>query len=492
MKRIIHTMKIEVVLSFIVLMMISCSGNHKSSIKTAVTDTLELPEQVLKSKVNIDLPEIREKGKLTAITSYSSTSFFIYRGQLMGFEYELLRWLAEYLDLELEIQIAGNLDRLVTMLNTGIGDIIAHNLTITKDRREYLLFTDYHTLTKQVLVQRKPHNWRNMKRHNIDDQLIRNPIDLIGKPVHVRLNTAYYERMRNLSEEIGGDINIVLAPSNYVTEEIIKMVAENDIKYTVSDQNIALLNQTYYPILDVETDVSFSQQIAWAVRKNSPELHAAVNKWINEIRGSTKYNVIYNKYFKNKKAFKKRIKSEFFSRTGNRISKYDDIIKKYASEIGWDWRLLASLIYQESNFNPKTQSWAGAVGLMQLLPGTAKSFGISNLRDPEENLKAGTAYLRYLTDFWEQIPDSLTRQKFILASYNAGPGHVTDARNLTRKFKRDPDQWDNHVEYYLLMKSHPEFYNDEIVKYGYCRGEEPTRYVREITERYQYYETMLN
>lgn len=480
----------------ILLSIIFSSCKHKGQTGNAqednVKDTIAYQKQVLESQVEIDLPEIKEKGALTAITSYSSTSFFIYRGQLMGFEYELLRWLADYLELELEIQIAENLDRLVTMLNTGAGDIIAHNLTITKERKEYLLFTDYHTLTKQVLVQRKPENWRRMKRHNIDDQLIRNPIELIGKPVHVRLNTAYYERMQNLSEEIGGDIIIVLAPSNFVTEEIMKMVADNDIKYTIADQNIALLNQTYYPILDVETDVSFPQQIAWAVRKNSPELHAAVNNWINEIRGSTKYNVIYNKYFKNKKAFKKRIKSEFFSRTGNRISKYDDIIKKYASEIGWDWRLLASLIYQESNFNPKTRSWAGAVGLMQLLPGTAKSFGVNDLQNPEENLKAGTAYLRYLSDYWKQIPDSLMRQKFILASYNAGPGHVTDARNLSQKFKRDPDQWDDHVEYYLLMKSHPEFYNDEIVKYGYCRGEEPTRYVREITERYQYYATMLN
>lgn len=409
----------------------------------------------------------------------------------MGFEYELLRWLADYLDLELEIQIAENLDRLVTMLNKGKGDIIAHNLTITKERKKHLLFTDYHTLTKQVLVQRKPQNWRSMKQHRIDEQLIRNPIDLIGKAVHVRLNTAYYERMQNLSEEIGGDIELVLAPSHYVTEEIIKMVAENKIKYTVADQNIALLNQTYYPNLDVETEVSFPQRIAWAVRKNSPELQKAVNEWIHEIRGSAKYNVIYNKYFKNKKAFKKRIKSEFFSRTGNRVSPYDELIKKYATDIGWDWRLLASLIYQESNFNPSSKSWAGAVGLMQLLPGTARSFGVSNLLDPEENIKAGTSYLDYLADYWEQIQDSLMRQKFILASYNAGPGHVLDARNLAQKYDKNPDVWEDNVEYYLLMKSHPEYYNDEIVKYGYCRGEEPSRYVREITERYQYYTTLL-
>jgi membrane-bound lytic murein transglycosylase F len=480
------------VFTFFILIITSCTNNSSEKTNKTSSDSLAISNQVLESQVNIDLPEIKEKGTLTAITSYSSTSFFIYRGQLMGFEYELLRWLADYLELELEIEIAQNLDMLVTMLNQGKGDIIAHNLTITKERKEYLKFTNYHTLTKQVLVQRKPNNWHLMKIHRIENKLVRNPIHLIGKQVHVRKNTAYYERLTNLSEEIGGDIRIIPAPSHLVTEEIIKMVARGEINYTVADQNIALLNQTYYPNVDVNTEVSFPQRIAWAVRKNSPELQAAVNAWVEEIRGSEKYNVIYNKYFKNNKAFKKRVKSEFFSRTGNKISPYDELIKRYAGEIGWDWRLLASLIYQESNFKPSTRSWAGAVGLMQVLPSTAKSFGVTNLSNPEQNLKAGTAYLRYLTDYWEQIPDSITRRKFILASYNAGPGHVLDARNLADKYKRNPDRWDGHVEYYLLMKSHPEYYNDDVVRYGYCRGEEPYAYVREITERYNYYAEFIN
>ncbi len=327
--------------------------------------------------------------------------------------------------------------------------------------------------------------------HNVEEKLIRNPIDLIGKNIHVRKNSAYYDRLQNLSEEIGGEINIIPAEGHLVTEELIQKVANGEINYTIADKNIALLNQTYYSNIDVETEISFPQRIAWAVRKNSPDLHDAVDSWIEESRGSLKYNVIYKKYFKDIKEYKQRVKSEFFSKGGSKISPYDDILKKYADSINWDWRLLASLAYQESNFDPQTTSWAGAMGLMQVLPSTAYSFGVTSLYDPEENIKAGTAYLEYLDEYWKEIPDSLMRRKFVLASYNAGPGHVSDARKLAEKYKKDPNLWDENVDIYLKLKAKPEYYNDKVVKYGYCRGEEPYNYVREIADRYAYYSEFI-
>ncbi len=475
--------------SILSLVLLSCnveqSGNKGKS-ERIKSDSIE-NGRTLTSQVAVDLEEIKKKGTLTALTRYSSTSFFIYKGQLMGYEYELLEWLAEHLGVELEIEVAENVDSLVSMLNEGKGDIIAHNLTITKERKSYLNFTQYHTLTQQVLVQRKPENWEQMAWHNIEEEIIRNPIDLIGKDIHVRQNSAYYDRLQNLSEEIGGDINIIPAEGHLVTEELIQKVASGEIDYTISDKNIALLNQTYYTNLDVETEISFPQRIAWAVRNNSPELQKAVDNWIEDSRGSLKYNVIYKKYFKDMKDYKRRVKSEFFSKGGTKISPYDHILKQYADSINWDWRLLASLAYQESNFDPQTTSWAGARGLMQVLPSTAYSFGVTALYDPEENIKAGTSYLAYLDDYWKEIPDTLMRRKFVLASYNAGPGHVSDARKLAEKYEKDPNLWDENVDIYIRLKSNPEYYNDPVVKYGYCRGEEPYNYVKEIAERYEYY-----
>ncbi|ACF12845.1 Lytic transglycosylase catalytic [Chloroherpeton thalassium ATCC 35110] len=441
--------------------------------------------------VHIDLPQIKKRKKLIAITSYCATCYFIYRGKPMGFEYELLERLAKHLDVDLEIVVAENLNDVVKMLNEGKGDIIAYGMTITQARQKKLAFTEHYTTTRQVLVQRKPNNWRRMKHHQIEKSLIRNQIDLIGKSVHVRRNSSYYARLKTLSNELGGDINIVEVPGYLETEELIQMVAEGKIDYTVADQNIAFINKTYYPDLDVETPISFPQKIAWAVRKNSPELLAAVDDWILETKRTTDYHVIYNKYFKNRKAYKRRIESPFYSKTGEKISQYDALIKKSAKELGWDWLLLASMIYQESRFDPNATSWVGAKGLMQVVPETAEPYGVTNLYDPKQNILAGTKYLIYLMDFWKTIPDSLERIKFVMASYNVGAGHILDAQRLAEKYGSDPNVWTDHVEKYILLKSEKKYYYDEAVRNGYCRGAEPYNYVREIWSRYSHYRQVL-
>ena len=160
--------------------------------------------------------------------------------------------------------------------------------------------------------------------------------------------------------------------------------------------------------------------------------------------------------------------------------------------IGWDWRLLASQVYQESLFDPHATSWAGAVGLMQLLPETATSFGAVNIEDPKENIAAGTRYLRWLDEYWELVPDSTERKKFVLASYNVGYGHVEDARRLAAKFGADQNTWDGHVASFMIHLSSHEFYSDEVVRNGYCRGEEPVSYVEEILERYEHYKKFVH
>lgn len=440
----------------------------------------------------VDLEDIQSRGKLIALTSYNATSYFIYKGETMGYEYELLRLLADSLGLELEIAIVKGIEESFEKLNAGEGDLLASNVTVTKERAEKVAFTDHLMTTRQVLVQRKPENWRKMKLHEIDRMLIRNPIDLISKKIHVRKGSSYVPRLHNLSGEIGGDIEIIEMPADMPTEEIIKRVAEGEIEFTVADENVALINAAYYFNIDVETPISLPQQLAWAVRKNAPQLLGAINRWIEKMKKGTDYYVIYNKYFKNRRAYRKRFKSEFFSRTGGKISPYDDYVKERAQVIGWDWRLLASQIYQESQFDPHTRSWAGAVGVMQLLPNTAKQFGVSNLTNPLESIKGGTNYIKWLDDYWEDISNENERKKFILASYNVGQGHVKDAGRLASKYGKDPDVWDDNVAYYLLQKSRGEVYNDDVVKFGYCRGQEPVNYVEEILERFDHYSKFVD
>ncbi len=444
-----------------------------------------------KDEEEVKIENLRDN-KLVAITGYNAYSYFIYKGQPMGFEYELVKKLAKYFNVDLEVKIVNNIEEMFEMLNSGKGDLIAFNLTITKERLERVDFTKSINTIKQVLVQRKPENWEKMKLHEIEKQLIRDPAELIGKTVFVRSNSAYVQRLINLSDEIGGDINVVKAERELTTEDLIAQVSSGEIDYTISDDNIAHLNSVYYRNIDAKTDISLSQRIAWAVEKDSDVFESAVNKWLDSMKATVDFAVIYKKYFTNRYAFKKRITSEYFSNTGGGISKYDDLIKKYSELVGWDWRLSASLVYQESQFNPNTKSWAGAVGLMQLMPNTAKQFGITNLKNPEQNINGGFKYLTYLDNLWkESITDSTERIKFVLASYNVGPGHITDARNLTEKYEGDPDIWFDNVEVYLKLKSKPKYYNDEVVKRGYARGKETVKYVKEILERYEQYKQLI-
>ncbi|MEJ2109334.1 MAG: transporter substrate-binding domain-containing protein [Acidobacteriota bacterium] len=441
--------------------------------------------------VQVDLAQIRERGKLIAITSYSSTSYFLYRGRPMGYEYELLRHLCDHLGLDLEVKVAENMDRIIDMLLRGEGDLISYGMAITRDRQEKMAFTEPHTKTHQVLVQRKPDGWRNMQLHEIEEALIRDPLDLVGKTVSVRRDSAYYSRLKNLMGEIGGTINVRTVPGQLETEELIRMVANGEIDYTISDYNIAAINATYYENIDIDTSISFNQRIAWALRKNSPQLLQVINDWIREMRKTSDYYVIYNRYFKNDKAFRRRIDSEYFSRSGGRISKYDELLKEKAQELSWDWRLLASVVYQESRFNPAVESWAGAIGLMQIMPNTAEHLGVEDIEDPTDNIAAGVEYLKDLQKNFDDIPDAEERIKFVLASYNVGVGHVLDARRLAEKYGADSDVWTDQVESWILKKSQSKYYNDDVVEYGYCRGTEPYRYVREIMERFNQYRLFI-
>ncbi|MDX1286127.1 MAG: transglycosylase SLT domain-containing protein, partial [Draconibacterium sp.] len=362
----------------------------------------------------------------------------------------------------------------------------------TNKRKELVNFSDYLYLTHQVLVQKKPDDWRKMKWSKLQSSLKHDVIELIGDTVSVRANSSYINRLTNLSEEIGGKIYIDTLPGDLSTDRIIEMVAEGKIKYTVADNNIASINASYYPILDIRVPVSFSQRMAWAVRHESKELESVLNEWIGKMKDEVTYYVIYNKYFKNERDFRRRESSDFYSLNNNLISRYDKSIKVHSELLGWDWRLVAALIYQESKFNPESESWAGAKGLMQMMPGTAERFGVKNRNNPKQSIKGGTEMLKLLWNRFEDIPDSIQRIKFTMAAYNCGYSHVVDARNLAVEDGLDSYRCDNEVEKSILKLSYPENYNKPIIKYGYVRGIEPVTYVRQIFDRFEHYKQFVN
>lgn len=436
-----------------------------------------------------DLNHIKKRGKIVALTDYNSTSYFIYKGQPMGYQFELLQLLADHLDVELEIEINNDIENSINALNAGIVDIIALDLTITNERKKRIEFTDAYSQTRQVLVQRKPENWVNMHYSTIEDSLIRNPLDLGGKTVYIQKNSSFKIRLLNLMEEIADTIYII--EEEIEAEQLIGKVADGEINYTVCDEHVALVNQVYYDDIDVHTAISFPQKLAWAVRHNSDSLIININGWLADIKDSRKFKNIYTKYFTNKRSIH-MVQNEYHSIRGGKISKYDKEIRRYSAQINWDWLLLASLIYQESRFNHSVVSWAGAFGLMQLMPSTASTYGVGSSSPPGDNIAAGVKFIKWLDkQLPKEINDSNERVKFVLASYNIGLGHILDARNLAKKYGRNPNVWFDNVEYFLLQKANPKYYRDPIVKSGYCRGIETKNFVKEIIDRYKHYETVF-
>lgn len=442
-------------------------------------------------KKKSELAQIMKSGKLRAVVDYNSTNYFIYRGRPMGFTYELLKYLAKDMGVKLEISVSNNLKETFDGLIDGQYNLVAKNLTVTKKREETIEFTVPLEQTRQVLVQRKPKNWQKMSQWVIDDSLIENQLDLAGKKIDVQKNTSYYRRLINLSDEIGAKINIV-QDTIYGVEQLVAMVAKGEIDYTVCDENVAKVNQTYYPNLDISTPISFPQNIAWAVRNDSGEWLKYLNTWITNFKKTAEFAILYRKYFENSRS-STMVASDYHSIGGGHISPFDKLIKKEAKKKHMDWRFIAAVIYNESKFDPQAESWAGAYGLMQVMPESADLFHINDYEDPSKNIEVGVKLLKWLDDnFAEDVPDSTERIKFDLAAYNVGLGHVKDAQRLAEKYGKDPSKWKDNVDYFLLNKSASKFYKDPVVHWGYCRGEEPYNYVNRVLDTYSHYKNIIS
>jgi len=427
-----------------------------------------------------DLLRIVHTGEINVLTLSGSMSYFIYKGEPKGYEYELLSNLAENLKLKINIRLAENETKLTEMLLRGEGDLIAYNIPITNEGKKQVLYCGREVINEQVLVQ----------RNNKNDTLITDVTGLIGKDVWVIHNSKYYKRLKNLNDELGGGIRIRTIEKDTITvEDLIGMVSKGEIPYTISDADMAKLNKTYFNNnIDLSVLIGHPQRSSWAVRKTNRVLAEILDKWFEENRNTPQYEKILDRYFKMSK--KSGYEDEASMITGrNQISPFDHWFKQYARLINWDWRLLASISCQESGFVIDRVSWAGAAGLMGLMPKTAETFGlpIEEIYDPEKNIKVAAEFIKKLNRMFNVIEDGDERIKFILAAYNAGPGHIFDAQALTEKFGKNPYDWAD-VEEYVKLKNLPEYYNDPVCKFGYLRSSETIDYVQRVIGRWQRYQ----
>jgi membrane-bound lytic murein transglycosylase F len=485
-----------------------CKGDASGPSPLEAIDEIDRRKNVpmLPPAVERDLARIREKGTLTVLAPYNSTTYFVYRGEPLGYEYELLREFARSQNLALKMVVVTDRKSLLPLLNAGEGDIAAARLIPTPEDEQNVSFTRALYRTEPALVQQEagpeaagagaekaleagPAD--ELPEIDIEARLITRPAQLAGETVHLPERHAYKRALIELSDEVSGDIHVVELGGKLHDEALAQKVARGEVKFTVMQSNLALLKEAEFKNLRVRPVVGRTHGVAWATRRNSPELLAALNAWIEDKQAEALFDRLYKKYFVDRRAHVERVSSDYLTSTTGRLCKYDDLFRRGAAELGWDWRLLAAQTYQESRFEPHARSWAGAVGLLQLMPPTAREFGVGDPLDPEQNVRGAVNFLKWLHNYWrERIPDETERLKFILASYNTGVGHVQDAQRLTEKYGGDPKRWDD-VAYWLLQKSTQQYSTDPVVKFGFCRGIEPVNYVSHILERFDHYKQFV-
>jgi membrane-bound lytic murein transglycosylase F len=454
-----------------------------------------------------DLSAIKKRGKLIAITDFNSTDYFIENNQPKGFNYDLLKSFSQHLGVGIEIVTENNIENAIKLLSTGKADLIAIGLPENSSGMKDIRLSSPVDETRQVLVKMKTRRDPVIKdkeeRLRLMDQL-----GLGKSAIYIQTGYSVPEAYIPLASTLGDSVNILEVP--YEQENLVKYVAEGLIDFAICDENIAVVHSQVYPVVDISTPASQKLKLSWAVRKNdSDSLLTELNRWISDYRKTGEFSEVYSRYYglhrsgmvvkkdylagNTEKSSKKNRKERTGSKSSKSgvISRFDDVIRKYSAGSKWDWRLVASIMYQESRFNPAVESISGAYGLMQIMPVTARKLGIDIKSSPESNIKAGIKYLNSLLAIFDRtVPDEKEKIHFVLAAYNAGPGHVLDAMKLAEKNGKDPGKWEGNVEMFLAKKSEPEYYQDPVVKYGYYKGIQSVKFVNQILNRYEHYKNL--
>lgn len=490
-------------------------GSLFAACKRHSTPALEAQDQIdrrsnvpMVKPIERDLDKITQTGTLTVLTPYNSTSYFIYRGEPLGYEYELLQEFAKEHGVELKMVVVTDPRSIFSLLNSGEGDIAAGRLIPTPETEANVAFSHALYRTEPALVQQaeppdqakqtkgaskalEPGPADQLPETDIRARLITRPAQLAGQTVTVPQKSPYRRTLLELADEISGDIHIVETDGSIQDEALAQRVARGEVQFTVMQDNLAELKEAEFKNLKVRPIIGRSHSVTWAVRQNSPALMAALNSWIDEKKNGSLFDRLYKKYFIDRRSYLERMESDYLTSETGKLCPYDDLLKQYAPELNWDWRLLAAQTFQESRFKPDARSWAGAVGLLQLMPPTAKQYGVQNPLDPEDNMRGAVKFLKWLDHYWlDRIPDNNERLKFIFASYNCGAGHVDDAQRLTEKYGGNPAAWDD-VSYWLLQLSTQQYNTDLVVKFGFCRGTEPVNYVTSILDRFDRYKQFV-
>lgn len=429
-----------------------------------------------------DWEEIIASDTLRVGTTTSPQDFYIYRGEMVGREYQKALDFATAHDLVLDVHIERSTDSLLILLERGEIDLCITPLPLTRTNVERYAFGGIIDTASLVLVQKR------------EGDMVTNISELAGKRVWTDNGSASHIRLHQLEEEIGGDIDIMVSDTLSIEELMVMMPHIDSLEYLICDDHLGKLVSGYFPSLQADLRVSAPIKYGWALTMGNVSLQEELNHYFLTPDRVAHYNYLSNL----NSALNRYISARAVSEKGVRLSQgvispYDAIFKAEGSRLPWHWTLLAAIAYQESRFRSDVVGWSGARGLMGIMPITGRAYGASvpELLQPEVSVRVAVDCLLEVYTSFEYISDPHHRLCFSLASYNAGLGHVQDAMRLARKYNAPDSVWEGGVRDYVLLKSNPEYYNDEVVRFGYLRGKETVAYVDEIVSRGKMYHRLL-
>lgn len=415
-----------------------------------------------------DLSELKKRGVLRVLTENSPLTYYLHRGRRCGFDYELAAMVAKRLGVRLEMVVVPSREALVPWLLDGRGDMIAASFGVSEGRAKRVAFTTRYLPYDEVVVQAS----KGPKLDSIES--------LRGRKIGVRRGSSTAELLEQLRAS-HGPFEIVWLPEDESPSETIDRVVRGDVPFAVIGSHALAAERTMRS--DAEAGPALPSEAprgaAFAVRPTNPKLLQMLEAFVAKEYRGLEYNVLRRRYFEDGEVM---ARGRAATGADGRLSPYDELIRHWSREYGFDWRLMAAQAYQESRFDADARSWVGAIGLFQVMPRTGASLGFRQLRDPDQSTHAGILYMHQLVQTWDASIALKDRIRFALAAYNAGLGHVSDARQLARAQGLDPDRWFGNVEKAMLLLEQPRFH--KRARNGYCRGREPVRYVSEIQSSY--------
>ena len=441
--------------------------------------------RITHSQVSRDLKEISAERILRMVTSYNSSGYFIHKGGQAGFNFELLAAYARSLGLTLQVVVPEPGEDLVSLLNAGKGDVVAGGLLQNSALEKWAAPTRPVNFVRKVVVTRN------------DRERADGLAGLAGLNVVLPQGDSFLPRLAALKDDSSLHFFITQAPAELRSEDLLVRLSAGKYDAVVVDDGVAQAATVYLQGLEIQPLPTDRIPAVWLVRHDSPELRASLNTFLRKhirigadgnLRRSQMYGVIYDRYFEDPASIRRLREPQYRPELSGRLSNFDDLIHAAAGPLGLDWRMVASLIYQESRFLPSAHSESGARGLMQVLPSVA-GVQADSLSQARTNINAGLTLLNAIYQRYDYL-DSLDRWRFTLAEYHAGYGHVTDARRIAMDLGRDPDRWRGSLAETLPLLMQRKYY--EETRYGYYRGGETVTYVEEILNRYRMYRRLVS